>query len=370
MVSKTGSSMRAVRARWAAVGAAVAVTLGAGGIGMAQAQIGSGEKPITVTIEPRRILDTRFGIGLDGGFSTNSPRDLQVTGSVEVAGPDNSTLFGTVVPAGASAVIVNVTVVEPTHFGYLSVRPADAAGVPTTSTLNFTAGSIEPNAATVDLSPSGVIELWLVTTSVTGTSDVLVDVLGYTFDHHHDDRYPTADEVVGALALKADTDEVYTKSEVYTKAEVDAKLPGPAQVGVAAWSFVASGSDLTMDRSSGGCVYIATKDIVPLSSQVLYGSLQLPVGATVTGVSAAMIDSSNAADATLEVWVSDGDNGGLNEIGSVSTSGFPGFQRNWSSSLTPTQLADGQFVFFEFDGVADPPEQLQICGVQLTYQLD
>jgi len=116
-----------------------------------------------------------------------------------------------------------------------------------------------------------------------------------------------------------------------------------------------------MSYTSGGCGYNVTDD------DGLYGSLQLPVGATITRVSAAMIDSSNAADATLEVSVSDGANGGTNSIGSVSTSGFPGFKRSWSSNLTPTQLDDGQFVFFEFDAVTTP--ELQICGVQLTYEM-
>jgi hypothetical protein len=178
------------RSRWAAIGAAVAVSLGAGGLGLAQAAIGSGEKPVTVTIAPQRILDTRTNLGLTGQFVDETPRDLQVTGSVPVASGGSTT----VVPSDAVAVLVNTTVVTPSSKGYLSLRPAGAAGIPTTSTVNFTAGSIEPNAATVDLGPGGRVQVFLNTDAAGGTAHVLLDVVGYTVDHTHDDRYYTEGE--------------------------------------------------------------------------------------------------------------------------------------------------------------------------------
>ena len=39
------------RTRWAAVGAAVAVTLGAGGVSLTQAAISDGPKPVFVTLD-------------------------------------------------------------------------------------------------------------------------------------------------------------------------------------------------------------------------------------------------------------------------------------------------------------------------------
>ena len=169
-----------LRTRWSAIGAAVAVSLGAGGVGLTQA-ISSGEKPVTITIAPERILDTRSNLGLSGRFTDATPRDLQVTGPVPVASGGTAT----VVPASAAAVLVNVTVVSPTHDGFLSLRPRGATGVPTTSTVNFTPGSIEPNAATVDLD-NGRIQVWVETSSDAGTADVLIDVVGYTIDHTHE----------------------------------------------------------------------------------------------------------------------------------------------------------------------------------------
>ena len=71
-----------LRTRWSAIGAAVAVTLGAGGIGMANAAIDSGDRPVTVTIASERVLDTRTDLGLSGRFADATPRDLQITGIV------------------------------------------------------------------------------------------------------------------------------------------------------------------------------------------------------------------------------------------------------------------------------------------------
>ena len=60
-----------------------------------------------------------------------------------------------VVPDGATGVILNVTVVGPTAAGFVSIRPADAPGVPTTSSLNFNAGDVIPNSVTVQMPTSG-----------------------------------------------------------------------------------------------------------------------------------------------------------------------------------------------------------------------
>jgi hypothetical protein len=104
------------------------------------------------------------------------PQVLQVTGSI--ARPDGTSAV--VVPSGATAVVLNVTVAGPTADGFLSVRPDGTPGAPETSNLNFTAGDIVPNAVTAALPSSGKIELTYDAYSAAGpTTDVLVDVTGY-----------------------------------------------------------------------------------------------------------------------------------------------------------------------------------------------
>ena len=164
-----------LRTRWAAIGAAVAVTVGAGaGIRFVTADSGASA---FVPVTPTRILDTRPGVdvGLTGPFASPAPRDLQVTGNVPTA-----TTPQTVVPTGATAVVLNVTVVAPTADGFLSVRPSGTPGPPTTSNLNFEAGDITPNAVTVALPADGRIEITYDAFGLAGaTTNVLVDVTGY-----------------------------------------------------------------------------------------------------------------------------------------------------------------------------------------------
>ena len=156
------------RSRWAAIGAALAVTLGGGGLVAVNAT--SGPASSLVTVAPERILDTRTGLGLSGPFASGVSRKLQVTGAI--------------VPAGATGVLLNVTVVAPSAAGFLSVRPGDATGVPSTSSLNFKAGDITPNSVQVALPTSGAsagqIDITFDAFGDAGpTTNVLADVVGY-----------------------------------------------------------------------------------------------------------------------------------------------------------------------------------------------
>jgi hypothetical protein len=161
-----------LRTRWAAIGAAVAVTLGAG-IGVVGA---TSSAPSTfVAATPVRILDTRTGVGLSGPLVSAVGRDLQVTGVVPTT--DGSAI---VVPVGATAVSLNVTVVDPSAAGFLAVRPTGTPGAPRTSSLNFGARAVVPNAVTVALPADGRIQLIYDAYGVVGpTTQVLVDVVGY-----------------------------------------------------------------------------------------------------------------------------------------------------------------------------------------------
>ena len=148
----------------------MAVTLGSGGLFVALAAP-SGPSSV-VTIEPDRILDTRdaTNVGLVGPFESGVSRKLQVTGAV--------------VPVDATGVLLNVTVVNPSADGFLSVRPGDAAGAPTTSSVNFVAGDIAANSVQVGMPAAGPnagqIDIVYGAGGIAGkTADVLVDVVGY-----------------------------------------------------------------------------------------------------------------------------------------------------------------------------------------------
>jgi hypothetical protein len=169
------------RSRWAAIGAAVAVSFGAGGVFVAQAVPGPSESTI-VSVAPERVLDTRNGndIGLPGPFVSAVAQKLQVTGSIPTA-----TGTKIVVPTGATGVLLNVTPVGPTAAGFVAIRPGDATGAASTSSLNFTAGGISPNSVQVSLPTAGAnagqIDITFDAYGVAGpTTDILIDIVGYT----------------------------------------------------------------------------------------------------------------------------------------------------------------------------------------------
>ena len=165
---------------WLIAGMAITLVATTGGvIGLVQATGGSSSA--FVPVSPVRILDTRDpnNVGLNGPFVSQVPQDLIVVGSIATA-----TGIQSIVPAGATGISLNVTVYNPQADGYISIRPADASGAPTTSNLNFTAGQTVPNAVTVNLpttgSDAGKIEIYFDALGALGpTAEIFIDVLGY-----------------------------------------------------------------------------------------------------------------------------------------------------------------------------------------------
>jgi hypothetical protein len=101
-------------------------------------------------------------------------------------------------------VFLNVTPVSSTAGGFISVRPANAPGLPTTSNVNFTIGEINPNAVLVELPVGGAddgrIEITFDAFGAAGPiTEVLVDVVGYTTDSraYVDEQIADGPEVLG-----------------------------------------------------------------------------------------------------------------------------------------------------------------------------
>ena len=155
-----------VRSRWAAIGAAVAVTLGAGGLISVNA---AGDTSSLVPITPTRILDTRSAdrVGSLDTAGASDPYRLKVTGTTNI-------------PAtGVTGVSLNVTAVDTQtndFGGFVSVYPCASVSTakPDVSNMNFGSGQTIANAVTVPVSTDGYICLY-----VYGTAHLLVDTNGY-----------------------------------------------------------------------------------------------------------------------------------------------------------------------------------------------
>jgi hypothetical protein len=154
------------RSRWAAVGAAIAVTLG-GGTALRFALAAPGDIPASsfIPIAPTRILDTRPAPLNVGGFvgplGTGQTHTFQVGG---VAG----------VPSTATAVVMNVTVDKTSWPSFLTVFPAGSAR-PNASNLNWTGPTTIPNLVTVKLGANGQLSVF----NLQGNAHVIADVAGY-----------------------------------------------------------------------------------------------------------------------------------------------------------------------------------------------
>lgn len=110
-----------------------------------------------VPLTPFRILDTRNGAPI----GPNASRSLQITGVGSI-------------PAGAVAVVLNVTEVAGTAASLLTVYPSGTPK-PNASNLNFNAGTTTPNLVTVTLGTGGGVVIY----NAAGTVDVIADVEGY-----------------------------------------------------------------------------------------------------------------------------------------------------------------------------------------------
>ncbi|MBO1756768.1 putative Ig domain-containing protein [Allobranchiibius sp. CTAmp26] len=119
-------------------------------------------EPDYTPLSPARLLDSRDGQGVARG-----PVRAASTTSVQVLGR------GGVPSAGVSAVVLNVTVAEPTRSGFATLWPA-AAPRPTTSNVNFVTHETVANQVIVKVGAGGIVDLF----SSAGTQ-LFVDVSGY-----------------------------------------------------------------------------------------------------------------------------------------------------------------------------------------------
>jgi hypothetical protein len=130
-------------------------------------------------LAPVRICDTRAGNPSNlNTFPSNQCNGLTIptggTRSINVANADNGGLGSFGVPADATAVVLNVTVVNPIAAGYVTAYPAGGTQ-PFASNIDFVAGEVVPNLVEVGVGALGDVSLF----SSAGT-DVVVDVEGYT----------------------------------------------------------------------------------------------------------------------------------------------------------------------------------------------
>lgn len=141
-------------------------------------------------VTPTRIFDTRGGgindtapRGAKPGNPTGQTFSFDALGQGGIPAEDGGT------NRDVLAVVLNVTVANPTRAGYLSIAPAGAAAG-TSSLVNFGAGENVPNLAVVGAGTNGAVSATLVLPEGAGTADVIIDVFGWIAKS----GYPDADD--------------------------------------------------------------------------------------------------------------------------------------------------------------------------------
>ncbi len=306
------------RSRWAAVGAALAVTLGSGSVLSASAAIGSGERAVFVPITPCRIVDTRPATQV-------GPRATPLGNGETYTFAVHGTNGGCSIPADASAVVLNVTAVNPTASSYLTVFPPDAVR-PTASNLNWVADQAPvPNAVTADLAGNGTLAFF----NFSGTVDLAADIVGYYADHHHDDRYVRRQQTIMVSGL--------------------------------AMTAVRTG---TVNPSTG-CASISASTA---SDRVGHIALSLPVGARVHSVTFTMLEGLGTYTIALYRHFGSGPSFFEQVIASTVTGGVS-FDDNVTRTLTPTtpEIVDpGEALTVRF---AQGNSVAAVCHVAVTVDL-
>jgi len=119
------------------------------------------------TITPVRVLDSRTSLGATI-FKSRVKQTFDVATSASG------------VPAAATAVTGNVTVIGQLGLGYVTIAPSLTTGTqPTTSTINFPTGDIRANGITVPLASGGKLDAMYWSSTTADTINVIFDVTGY-----------------------------------------------------------------------------------------------------------------------------------------------------------------------------------------------
>ncbi|MBI5090621.1 MAG: PD40 domain-containing protein [Actinobacteria bacterium] len=297
-----------------------------------------------VPLEPSRILDTRIGLGWDAPAPASPPpnpgntknctdfqtqRDAQAwfdqyfayygdvarldddgdgiaCESLSNRGPARSEVLdaatvvtlqvagrGGVPSAGVSAVVMNVTAVDPFGPGFVQVAPTPV--VPgASSNLNTAAGRTIANLVVVPLAPTGTVDLYLTT-----PADLVADVVGYFTDG------TAANSSVGLFVPISPDRQLDTRQPPFDAPPAGGSVT-PIDINDVSPTAIAIAGNLTAtETSQAGYLQLAGKPVSPGTSSNLNVSHpgQTIANAVVSPVSAGLLElfHQNATHELLDV---------------------------------------------------------------------
>ncbi|WP_265977155.1 polysaccharide deacetylase family protein [Arthrobacter sp. MI7-26] len=132
----------------------------------------------TLVTDDYGLFDT-ISASVPGAFQSTAPSRFLDTRNTAPVAPGGTVSFqvGGVngIPATVSAVTFNLTVTEPTSFGFVTAYPSGTTR-PNASNLNYAKAQTVPNLVTVPVGTDGKVTLY---NQSTGTAQLIADVSGY-----------------------------------------------------------------------------------------------------------------------------------------------------------------------------------------------
>ncbi|MBW3650219.1 MAG: S8 family serine peptidase, partial [Actinobacteria bacterium] len=204
-------------------------------------------------LSPSRILDTRSGNGAPAAkVGPGASVDLQVTGR------------GGVPTSGVSAVVVNVTVTEPTAGSHLTAWPTGSSR-PLASNLNYTAGQTVPNLVVAKVGAGGKVSLF----NNSGQTHVIADVVGW-YGAEGATTGPRYTSLVPARILDTRSGNGAPAAKVGAGASVDLQVTGRGGVPTSGVSAVVVNVTVTEPTAGSHLTAWPTGSSRPLASNLNY----------------------------------------------------------------------------------------------------
>ena len=207
-----------------------------------------------VPITPVRVADTR----------------VSMDGSAIAAGTSEAFNLATVasgIPASATAVATNDTVVAGAANGFLTEYPTSAATVPVASDVNWTANGIVPNFTIADTAGTGFVEVYNGPASGGATVNLVIDAFGYfttaapiiTIAASAASVVPGGTSTITATVISSTFG--FPDAVLFTESGTCGTFPGAATsvAGSVASSGASASTTYTAGTTAGACVITATE---------------------------------------------------------------------------------------------------------------
>jgi hypothetical protein len=247
---------------------------------------GSAFVPITT---PVRITDTRGTTPING-----TPIAANTSESFNLA------TVASTIPATATSVAANFTVISGDASGYLSIYPASTTVHPVSSSINWTANETVPAFTIADTAGTGSVEVY---NSAGGTINLLIDVFGY-FE-------PVSNGPIMESAVVTDTSIAITYNGVvscvtavdasfgyfWTGAALGGTITGAACTASSNVLTLTATGGFTLPGSTGGSL-VYTSPVTPLTTTAVYATGPVFAATQTLSVSAAAAPRMVSAFAT------------------------------------------------------------------------